>query len=1094
MKTKKILAVGLILTLILNMFSMVVFAEKVDDTDKEEICLNLDVSDYTLEKMPDKLKNRINRDKIISLDKSDADDVNSLTVINEDGTKTLTVFSQPIKYIEEETGKVQFIDDSLIASNDANAYKCITNSNKLYFPKEISKGISLQKGNNKIKITPVVLETKGNEKVKYKKTKINKKDYLQYDNVFGENTAIQLTPMNAGVKENIVLDKYNGENRFSYIIDAGKLFPRRNEGTTIAFVDPKTDLEVLKINEIFVYDATYKGNNTTKQNTTCDNYYEIEKLNNGKYLLTMVVDDSFLKSSSTTYPVVVDPTMSWEEEQSAIQYGSIPSDDDFQTSENDGINVGYRYGTNWRTWLRIKNFSRFRHINPNLVVDAYASVFVNGNVSSLPINLATSTANKSISSNPNVDECFSSTLETIATRTLTRELNFIELDNIFVKWMKTDKESPSINFVPGFVMYTTADDKYAQIVTNEDLFNPSVCVKFYEDESIKNDIYYIKSKCIKNSKHYLCVDDSGNIKFSKTLPSTHRNYLWRVLKDNSDGSYIIQSCNNIVSNTNLCLYTNNDTIKLGESTENVVQDWRIVNNFDGTHRIISCYENVISSNIRTATVNPEYNKLSASDCNFSEYQSWSFVPYTKDVTSRSVIKSISQWPTAKASSSQNLLHGKVPHSIEYKTDGTFLASGSGVSTPVIRQQATDGSEMSDGSISDYNIDLGRYTLKEYNSADTIKFVNPDGSYRPKGELYVDVTYNLGSTQTFNSIWFATNTNQNYYTVGAFEVYTSNKLSELYFSKNKIAEFDHSDSIWTGIVNIDFRGDHTGKYFGIRITQGVLPQANNGWLNHSIADTYARVRDIVLFKENRKKIKITNYYDEGLLERWNATDEDIKGIIGISAMETYAKNFFENLRYNGQNMGLEISFNDIFKHMSSADLCPTAEGINEDCSCEHTNHKKETTILEKFSNETEYEMLELKIPILWTGHIAINEVGEPVEDGAATYYNYGKHIILLNTGAGSSLDLNFSNFLTSQRIQRAYLHEICHTLGAHDSYCYGVVDGDKCNNERCIKCYEDTGYESSCIMAYGDTSEGDSNSWICNRCKQDIYNYLMGEHK
>ncbi len=97
--------------------------------------------------------------------------------------------------------------------------------------------------------------------------------------------------------------------------------------------------------------------------------------------------------------------------------------------------------------------------------------------------------------------------------------------------------------------------------------------------------------------------------------------------------------------------------------------------------------------------------------------------------------------------------------------------------------------------------------------------------------------------------------------------------------------------------------------------------------------------------------------------------------------------------------------------------------------------------------------------------------------------------------GAALNgLTLSEFIQSGRVKRSSLHELCHTFGAKDSYCFGKPSPtSKCSNENCTTCYTTNNeYEDQCIMAnlHGeDVINTAYEDLLCDRCKQDVYNYI-----
>ncbi len=1070
---------------------------------EEEYVVPPKYENYTLEKLPQDIKDRIDLDEnVVGLDIVDAENPDTITVINSDGTKTLTVFAEPIKYVDEETDKVQFISDELsIPESGDNAYECVTNSKKLYFPKDISKGVLLTQGEKSITMTPVATVPLKNGKIKVKKIKLKKKDFAQYEGVFGEGTSVQYTPTANGLKENIVLNEYGGVNEFSYIIDAKGLVPDTAEGTTITFTDPNTEEAVFKIDETFIYDSRYNETELNEECVSYDNYYKVEEQKNGKYLLTTVVDKAFLESPDTVYPVTVDPAFSWASASQHIQADSLPEYQD--TFDDDSqLNIGYRYSTNWRTWIRVTDFERFRFINPDLVVSATVMIdFMDEPTQATPIYFGTSTIGKSITSTPDWDECFSPTLTVISNNGVINSdwANAVDITNTFKEWLVSDIELGEDQFTPGFVMYV--DRSVEEFFEIDMEYLPFITVNFKEDCTLEDNLYYIKS-----GNKYLFgqrTDDYGVQVYweERTSLPTKNEYKWHVYVDEEWGLYVIESY------ATKYVFRNEGTdVTLREDKSTTDYRWRIVENTPGSglFRIISSDvqdDKTIDSLTISSIIHVETHSYTGDYESSTDSQNWKFVKVPAETESEYSIRSASQWPEAAAKSEQNLLYGLLPEKMEYNTKGNIVTSGNGTPYAYVEQTVTNGATMTDGSISGANVDLRSYTLQEQGESGYIRYIDRnDCSYRDKGELYLDIVYNLGQQNEFNSIWFATNTQNNYYKVGAFEVYISATEEELFYNSNLVCDFDETDTMWSGVMCVEF-SEMQGRYIGIRITQGVLQKPDTDpWTSSEAEHAYARIRDIAVFDADKKKVEIQNYYDDGMLKRWNTTDDGIKGAIGILAMQDLAYNFFSELEYNGTNLGIELNFTSPEKYESEGDRCAKTSINATECNCTGEDHVKEQNIRADFNKNKPHRTCPRMIPVLWTGHVSVNdydndgiiEENEVIDNGAVTINR--SYIVILNRGGHMNLDLSLLDFASSGEIQRAYLHELCHAMGASDSYCLDKYNGN-CENDRCATCYPNKGYAGDCIMAnlhFDSINVYDYNDLLCDKCKEDIYNFLNQE--
>ena len=110
-----------------------------------------------LSNLPDYIaKNTLNPNiTAIKLDTADNDELFSFTTINSDGSKSLYLFNDPVKFVDKN--KVRFIDNTItqrISSENEPEYTNSLNAFDLTMPKTLSKGISLKMDDISITMTP----------------------------------------------------------------------------------------------------------------------------------------------------------------------------------------------------------------------------------------------------------------------------------------------------------------------------------------------------------------------------------------------------------------------------------------------------------------------------------------------------------------------------------------------------------------------------------------------------------------------------------------------------------------------------------------------------------------------------------------------------------------------------------------------------------------------------------------------------------------------------------------------------------------------------------------------------------------------------
>ena len=225
--------------------------------------------------------------------------LDTIIFANEDGSETAYVFGEAVKYVNE-SGEVADKSNKLYSIEDTNelfvnyAFSTLDNDIRSYFPYQLSKesGVLINYTDYEIKLSPCEGVSSEVEK---------EEDTVVYHDIFGDGTILRYTPQLSGYKEDIVLQEYSG-NTFHFSLDAKGLNPVIKDG--MVQLQDSTGLTIAEISPIFVYDSCETGNNVT-----LDNYFEVVPLSDETYELIIVVDDEFLQSPETVYPVIIDPSV-----------------------------------------------------------------------------------------------------------------------------------------------------------------------------------------------------------------------------------------------------------------------------------------------------------------------------------------------------------------------------------------------------------------------------------------------------------------------------------------------------------------------------------------------------------------------------------------------------------------------------------------------------------------------------------------------------------------------------------------------------------------------------------------------------------------
>ena len=312
------------------------------------------------------------------------EDLYSFTTLNEDDTLTLYMFSEPVKYVDKETTAIKFIDNTIKAvetklpvssaelskiGNSLYTAKSYTNTANFFtvdMPASINQGVSLSYEGKRFTLSPASASLSTAE-LKTATHRGMTEQTVEYRNALGTGVHLQYVPINSGVKENIVLDRYPGKNTFRFIFDAEGYYPIYTEGEAIPFADPSTDEIALILGQVDARDS-YTGDETDGH-FTLYNSLKLEDLKNGKYVLTVTVDNDFLTDPDTVYPVVIDPsiTIPGTGFYDTAVYSAQPTSSGYYSSSYMIVgDHGTSYGEGM-AFIQPKSMSNYNYIQSNLI-------------------------------------------------------------------------------------------------------------------------------------------------------------------------------------------------------------------------------------------------------------------------------------------------------------------------------------------------------------------------------------------------------------------------------------------------------------------------------------------------------------------------------------------------------------------------------------------------------------------------------------------------------------------------------------------------------------------------------------------------------
>ncbi|MCI9616747.1 MAG: DNRLRE domain-containing protein [Eubacterium sp.] len=262
---------------------------------------------------------------------------NSTTYLLSDGSRKLEINSSNIRY--EKNGElINYNPDlkkmgekdsdvlrkltkkaDILSENEVGDYQYVNieGNAKHYFPEKLNEdtGIFMKKDKYAIEFTPVIENEKNimqNTKTSREKEGIvldaQEEDIKKNEIIYKgkeENIQYKYTSYPTYVKEEIILKKAQKSNVFEFVFNL--------YGMRLETVGPDNSIQIRDKNTNAV--VAYVDSPNIKDKNGELRYdvvgYEIEEQENEIYLLKVVVDEDYLKSTETEYPVTIDPTVVW---------------------------------------------------------------------------------------------------------------------------------------------------------------------------------------------------------------------------------------------------------------------------------------------------------------------------------------------------------------------------------------------------------------------------------------------------------------------------------------------------------------------------------------------------------------------------------------------------------------------------------------------------------------------------------------------------------------------------------------------------------------------------------------------------------------
>ena len=249
--------------------------------------------------------------------------------LQEDGTIIATIYDNDIHYLKD--GKYEEIDN-LLEKND-NFYVNKSNSFKTYFNKKISNELMRVEANGHFLI--IMFDEKNSKKIKNNRQFIIENKKVKYKEIF-DNIDLEYSVLSNKVKESIIIkSRDNIPSDLIFNISTDMELISNTDGSISAKYEGKT---------IFIIDTPYMYDSNNIENNNIS--YDVCKDIKG-YKLKLVLDSDWLNSSNITYPVIIDPTITGEQQEFNVRDTYIyPFDTDVNKGMTDILKVGVERANN----------------------------------------------------------------------------------------------------------------------------------------------------------------------------------------------------------------------------------------------------------------------------------------------------------------------------------------------------------------------------------------------------------------------------------------------------------------------------------------------------------------------------------------------------------------------------------------------------------------------------------------------------------------------------------------------------------------------------------------------------------------------------
>lgn len=263
----------------------------------------------------------VKRTPVRRLYEEEGDDLNKTVWLNDDGTRTMTVYDYPVKFVNAD-GQIQDISlDVAEAADGSGAFKTAAGWVDTVFPSKITDGVTLSANGEALRLTPVMPQgslvasaERSNKLVA--KDNVARKDTKTVSYNYDSKTNIEYSLTYNGFKEDIVVNEYTGQTEYSFFLETNGLTLVNNNGS-YHLEDAEGNVKA-SVGDVIIFTAD-------ERNNTMGYMTHTTVKENHSYFINIHIDADWLKDEKTVYPIRIDPTLEMTSTQKVVEDVTIYS-------------------------------------------------------------------------------------------------------------------------------------------------------------------------------------------------------------------------------------------------------------------------------------------------------------------------------------------------------------------------------------------------------------------------------------------------------------------------------------------------------------------------------------------------------------------------------------------------------------------------------------------------------------------------------------------------------------------------------------------------------------------------------------------------